>query len=94
MGLLRQVKSRPPCRRICPPLRFFHLTGPSVAFGSWDNTIKLWDVATGETTILEGHTGGVATLEFLTEWVYFSLQERGIMRCGFGTWGQERPPLP
>ena len=45
-----------------PPV--FSPDGTTVAFGSWDNTIKLWEVATGETTVLEGHTDGVSALEF------------------------------
>ena len=39
-----------------------------LASGSWDNTIRLWDVATGaETARLEGHSGWVIALCLLPD---------------------------
>ena len=36
--------------------------------GSWDNTLRLWDLATGETLrTLEGHTGGVNAVAVLAD---------------------------
>src|SRR5207244_1005661 len=39
--------------------------GKTLASGSYDNTVKLWDVATGQAkAALMGHTGGVPSVAF------------------------------
>jgi WD40 repeat protein len=43
----------------------FRVDGNTLASGSSDNSIKLWDVGTGKTiATLEGHTGAVLSLTF------------------------------
>jgi WD40 repeat protein len=43
----------------------FSPDGLTLASGSMDNTIKLWDVATGELkTTIEGHTDSVNSVAF------------------------------
>ena len=40
----------------------FNPNGKTLASGSWDNTIRLWDVITGEhLKTLTGHTGSVTS---------------------------------
>jgi WD40 repeat protein len=35
-----------------------------VASGSWDKTIRLWELAKGKSSILQGHTGRVSDVAF------------------------------
>jgi WD40 repeat protein len=43
----------------------FSADGSTFASGSWDATIRLWDVTTGELRkTLAGHTGGVTSVTF------------------------------
>ena len=43
----------------------FSPDGPTIASGSWDKTIKLWDAASGrELRTLQGHTDGVDSVAF------------------------------
>ncbi len=46
----------------------FSSDGATLASGSWDGTVKLWDVATGEAiATLEGHTNGVRSVLFSSD---------------------------
>ncbi|KAF2184135.1 hypothetical protein K469DRAFT_783821 [Zopfia rhizophila CBS 207.26] len=49
----------------------FSRDGQLVAFGSYDNTVRLWDAATGSCrSTLEGHPGWVTAIAFLPDGQY------------------------
>jgi WD40 repeat protein len=73
--------------------------GKTLASGSYDTTIKLWDLATGkETAILQGHTAGVFAVAFAPDgkalasasqddtarlWDAFSGKEIAVLKHGY-----------
>jgi WD40 repeat protein len=46
----------------------FSPDGKQIVSGSWDSTIRIWDVVTGQALSdpLKGHTDGVASVSFLS----------------------------
>ena len=61
--------------------------GRWIASGSWDNTVRLWDAATGEPCATLPHPGVVHGLAFSPDGDVAGDRElRRITGCGSGTW--------
>ena len=57
----------------------FSPDGTTLASGSWDKTVRIWDVATGQSkNTLTGHTGSVSSIAFSPD---------GATLASGGSWG-------
>ena len=65
--------------------------GRYVVSGSADHTLRVWDLATGETkTTLQGHTSSVSAWQSPPMVATWS-PAPGTTRCAFGTWRRGKP---